>query len=338
MHYLDAGRVDQSGGMPGDQRDLGAALCGHPGQRVTLLARAAVADEADRVERLAGTARGDQHLDAGQVVRHRIVPFQQKLGECGDLLRLRQPARAAVRAGEPPECRFEHHSATAPQRGHVVDGRRVLPHLGVHRRCEQHGTSRREQRRGQQIVGPARNGASQQVGSGRRDDHQIGTLADGDVRHLRDVLEHPGLYRLAGQRLEGGGPDEAQCGCGRDDADLVARLGELTNDGGGLVCGDTPGDADDDPLAVGPLFARLALRADHSKPASIPLLAFGVLEQVAVNLPQGDRQRLLLDARLHQRTGVLEQALTELRVIAVDLPCALRGHDHEAVLAVHDFE
>ena len=102
-------------------------------------------------------------------------------------------------------------------------------------------------------------GTRQQVGGGGRDDDQVGALADRDVRHPRHVLEHPGLDRLAGQRLEGGGPDEPQRGFGRDDADLVAGLGELTDDGGGLVGGDTPSDADDDPLAVRPRFTRLAL-------------------------------------------------------------------------------
>ena len=42
----------------GDQRDLGAALGGGPGQGVALLARGAVAQEAHRVERLAGAAGG----------------------------------------------------------------------------------------------------------------------------------------------------------------------------------------------------------------------------------------------------------------------------------------
>src|SRR5580658_996251 len=71
-----------------------------------------------------------------------------------------------------------------------------------------------------------------------------------------------------------------------------------------------------------------------------PGSAFGGLdaEQPLLDLPQRDRQRLLLASGLHQRTDVLEQALTELRVIGVDLPCALRGHDHEPVLAVHDIQ
>src|SRR6476620_3013375 len=59
-------------------------------------------------------------------------------------------------------------------------------------------------------------------------------------------------------------------------------------------------------------------------------------EHALLDLAERDGQRLLLAARLHQRPDVLEQALSELRVVSVDLPCALRGHVYQPVLAVHD--
>src|SRR5260370_5261281 len=62
------------------------------------------------------------------------------------------------------------------------------------------------------------------------------------------------------------------------------------------------------------------------------------VEQPLLDLTERDGQRLLLAARLHQRPDVLKQALAELRVIGVYLPCALRGHDHEPVLAGHDVQ
>src|ERR1700755_342357 len=60
------------------------------------------------------------------------------------------------------------------------------------------------------------------------------------------------------------------------------------------------------------------------------------VEHVLLDLAERDGQRLLLAAGLHQRPDVPEQALSELRIVGVDLPCALRGHDHQPVLAVHD--
>src|SRR5271170_3595115 len=82
-------------------------------------------------------------------------------------------------------------------------------------------------------------------------------------------------------------------------------------------------------------------RADAGMAASgSPRSAFDDLdvEQPLLDLTQRDGQRLLLAARLDQRADVLQQPLAELGVIRVNLPCALRGHDHQPVLAVHDIE
>src|ERR1700685_1901835 len=62
------------------------------------------------------------------------------------------------------------------------------------------------------------------------------------------------------------------------------------------------------------------------------------VEQPLLDLTERDGQRLLLAAGLDQRADKLQQPLAELGVIRVDLPCALRGHDHQPVLAVHDLE
>ena len=120
----------------------------------------------------------------------------------------------------------------------------------MHRGGEQHRTSRGQQRRGEQIVGAARNGAGQQVSGGRCDHDEIGFLPDADVRHLVDVIPDAGVHGVSGKGLEGGGADEAQRGFGGNDADGVAGLGELADHGGGLVGGDATGDADDDPLRL----------------------------------------------------------------------------------------
>src|SRR5487761_1420987 len=83
------------------------------------------------------------------------------------------------------------------------------------------------------------------------------------------------------------------------------------------------------------------IRADAGMAASgWSELAFSGLdvEQALLDLTKRDGQRLLLAARLDQRADVLQQPLAELGVVRVDLPCALRGHDHQPVLAVHDFQ
>src|SRR6266702_3544414 len=59
-------------------------------------------------------------------------------------------------------------------------------------------------------------------------------------------------------------------------------------------------------------------------------------EQLLTDLPQGHGKRLLLYVSLDQRPHVLEQTLTKLCVVSVDLPRPLRGHDDQLVLAVHN--
>jgi len=70
--------------------------------------------------------RGHQQLAAGEVVGQSVVALQEQLGQRGDLFGLRQSARPAVGAGKAPGRGFHHNHAPAAQRGHVVDGGRVL--------------------------------------------------------------------------------------------------------------------------------------------------------------------------------------------------------------------
>jgi hypothetical protein len=61
-------------------------------------------------------------------------------------------------------------------------------------------------------------------------------------------------------------------------------------------------------------------------------------QQVLPDLAERDGQRLLLDPGLDQRPHILKQALAELGVVGVDLPCPLCRHDDQAVLSVDDAE
>src|SRR3954467_11320812 len=57
-------------------------------------------------------------------------------------------------------------------------------------------------------------------------------------------------------------------------------------------------------------------------------------QRVLVDLTQSHRERLLLHVGRDGRADVLEKTLTELRVVGVDLPGALRRVDDERVLAL----
>src|SRR3954463_6736448 len=68
------------------------------------------------------------------------------------------------------------------------------------------------------------------------------------------------------------------------------------------------------------------------------VLPGGVGEQALVDLAQRDRERLLLGGGVDQRADVLEQTLGELAVVGVDLPRALGGENHQAILAAGALE
>jgi hypothetical protein len=87
----------------------------------------------------------------------------------------------------------------------------------------------------------------QEIGRGRCDDDEVGLLAEPDVRDVRDVGEHTGVHRLAGQRLEGGRPDELERGHGGQHPHGVAGLGELAEQLGALVGRDPAGHAQQHP-------------------------------------------------------------------------------------------
>ena len=101
---LGAGR----GGQPDigrDQADLGTAQHGGPGQRPAHQAGGGVAEEADRVQVLAGAAGADRDLEAGQVLAGRpgrdARVGQHRDGDREQLGGVGQPSRSGVRPGQP---------------------------------------------------------------------------------------------------------------------------------------------------------------------------------------------------------------------------------------------
>ena len=112
--HLDAGRVGQRH-VGADQGDLGAAGGGRAGERVALPPRGAVAEEAHRVEVLAGAAGGDHDVAAGQVARasSRSRPAEHLERELEDLVGLGQPALAGVGAGQPALGRLDRRRRRA---------------------------------------------------------------------------------------------------------------------------------------------------------------------------------------------------------------------------------
>ena len=174
---------------------------------------------------------------------------RQRLGD--DALRFGQPARPRVGAGQAPAVRVDDAQPTTAQRGHVLPGRRVGPHLGVHGGGEDHGGRRRQDRRGQHVIGATGRDPGQQVRRGGGHHDQVGPLPHRDVLDGGGILEQAAAHRAPGDRGERRGTDEAQRGLRGEGADLVPGLPQETDDEGRLVGGDGAGHADDDAPRAG---------------------------------------------------------------------------------------
>ncbi len=184
-----------------------------------------------------------------EVAGQRVGPLEQQGGQIEDLVGFGHAPGTGVLACQPTRGRFDDHGTAATQRRDVVDGRGMLPHLGVHRGHEHHGAravSRVAVRRSSARPATARAMRSAVAGAmtTRSASCRAGRAAPA---HLG---EHPGLHGIAGERLEGGAPDEFEGGLRRDDPHVVSALGEGTDQCAGLVGGDATGDTDDDAAAL----------------------------------------------------------------------------------------
>jgi hypothetical protein len=108
----------------------------------------------------------------------------------------------------------------------VARGRRVQPHLHVHRRRDHHRLVGRQQEGGREIIGHARGHLCEQVGRGRADQHEIGRARQLDVADLDLILELPqrGVDLGFGQRAEAHRGDEMLAAPGEHGFDLMPRF------------------------------------------------------------------------------------------------------------------
>jgi hypothetical protein len=266
-HDLGAGRAGQVGGR--DEDDVRAAGHGLVGDGVALLARRPVAQVADGVERLAGAAGGDHDAHAGEG-----PGGERGLDGGDDHGRGGEAAGPHVAAGQPAGLGRHHDHAPPAQHGQVVLHGRVLPHLGVHGRRDDHRRPGGEQGGGQQVRGDAGRVRAEQAGAGRGDHDGVGRLPEAGVRDRVGPVPERGLRRLGGQRVERGRADEAGGRAGQDRGDVGPGVDEAPAHLHRLVGGDPAGDAEDDPAAgqhgVAPTRRRRPRRRSTARPARPP--------------------------------------------------------------------
>ena len=154
--------------------------------------------------------------------------------QCRDVIGLGQPTGAAILAGEAPVGGLQHGDPPAPQRRNIILRRRVFPHLGVHRRGNDHRAGRDEAARGEQVIRAPHTQSRHKIGRGRGDHDEVGLLTETDVLNPGDVVPDGRTDRITGQGLPGGSTHEVQCGFGGNDVDVVPPFREIANEVGRL--------------------------------------------------------------------------------------------------------
>ena len=247
------------------QGHLGSASGRLRGERRTLPAAGAVAEETHGIDRLASAAGRDHHPHAGEV-----TGSQQRLRGGEDLLGFRHPAGTAVTTGELTVGRTHQVHTALPQGRDVRLCRPVPPHLGVHRRSDQHRGLGREQGGPQKIVGEPGSDLRDRVRGRRRHDHEVGRLTESHVPHPCHILVHARCHGVTTDRLPCRQPDEAQRIRGGHHGHVVAALREQAHEMHRLVRGDAACDSDHD-VHVSILPQHPPPRADD-RPADLDLM------------------------------------------------------------------
>ena len=95
--------------------------------------------------------------------------------------------------------------ASVKESAQIRLGRRVLPHLLVHRRCCHYGCTGGETQGGHQIICDTRRQSRQHIRCCRRDQHEARPARQFDMSHrgLSRGVEQAGAHRSPGQGLEG---------------------------------------------------------------------------------------------------------------------------------------
>ena len=211
-------------------------------ERVPHLSARSIADESHRINGFArGPGRDDDRLAAQRACRR-----QQLLRCAHDIGGLREPPLADPAACEISRARLDEERAARRQHLEVPLHGRVLEHVRVHRRRNEHRCLGREVQRRQEIVGDAVGELADDVRRRRRDDQQI------DARRERDVLDvgvRAGLelalqHPMPGDRLESELADEPAGRARHDGDDVVSLLLQAAHDFDRLVGADSAAHAD----------------------------------------------------------------------------------------------
>ena len=244
-HHLHAGRVGQAH-VGRDQGHVGTTGDGGAGQRHALQTGRAVAEEAHRVQRLAGAAGGDDDAAAGQVARRR---------PSGEHVDGRRRRSRRARAAGPCRCRRRSAGPTAGSRTSAPRSRRVATlawvagcsHISVciagAKTTGQRAVSRVLVSRSSARPWAARASRSAVAGATTTRSAAWPIRTCGTSWASVQTSVETGLPDSAAQVAA---PTNSSAACGRYDGHVVAGLGEQAQQLAGLVGRDAAGHPEND--------------------------------------------------------------------------------------------
>ena len=240
-HHLDE-RRRRDAHRTADERDLGAAQHRLTRDGVAHLAGGVIGDKAHRIKALARGSCCDQHAFACQILW--LGNLAEDIVEQG--LLGGQLAGADSTAGEHAVVgRYDGHAA-AREDLEVVLHRRILKHVYIHRRRDQHRRLYGKKHSAEHVVGDAVRELSDDICRGRRYQHDVGTFRQGDVLDLTDVMAVKGLGVTAafGERFKGDGRDKLRRVLCHHDLHMCVELDEHARQIGDFVGGYAAGHAE----------------------------------------------------------------------------------------------
>ncbi len=171
-----------------------------------------------------------------------------------DCVILREASLTDHAASKIARTGFHDLHATFAQNFQIRLGGWMVPHVDVHRRCDNDRCSRCEIQRRQEVRRDALREVSQNIGCGGNNDESIDRLRDCNVLDGGiDVglvflagREHAGNDFFSGERGEGKRLDELLGGAGHDDLHADATVLQQTQNFSCFVRCDSAGDAEGD--------------------------------------------------------------------------------------------
>ena len=226
----------------GNQNHLRATRQSGLRDRIPHFAAGAIGNVPHRIKRFLRRSGGHQNSFAFQ-----IAPLNQKLlHKIGDLRRFHQPPGAGSSASEFPVAGSKDAVSAGEQHLNIPLRRRMVPHIGIHRRSKDDFPNEGKIERSEKIVGNAVCELADESGSRWRDDERM--IIPGDLNMLdgagEDVFGEQSRDHLSsGKRGEGERLDELLGRLGHHRLHGEAPLLEQARQLGGFVCRDSPANA-----------------------------------------------------------------------------------------------